>query len=144
MLNLLKKFSSKKDILKLINQFIKFGLVGAVNTILSYAITNIGFYVLGMHEQLSNLIAFVITVFISFLLNRKFVFNEQEANETSWIKQLIKVYASYSITGLFLTALLLYFEETILGVPHYIATLMNLIVTIPLNFILNKLWAFKN
>lgn len=125
----------------LLTQFIKFGLVGGINTILSYAITNIGFYVLNLHEQISNIIAFVITVFISFLLNSKFVF-KQEEKRNFW-KSLLKVYASYSITGLFLTAILLYIEEQLLGIPHYIATLMNLIVTIPINFILNKLWAFK-
>ncbi len=125
----------------LLKQFIKFGLVGGINTILSYAITNIGFYVLNLHEQISNIIAFMITVFISFILNRKFVF-KQEEKRNFW-KSLLKVYASYSITGLFLTAILLYIEEQLLGIPHYIATLMNLIVTIPINFILNKLWAFK-
>ena len=134
---------NKEDLINLIKQFIKFGLVGGINTILSYAITNIGFYVLGLHEPISNLIAFVITVFISFILNGKFVFQSSNQNEQSWIKRLLKVYASYSITGLFLTALLLYIEETIFGIPHYIATLMNLIITIPVNFILNKLWAFK-
>ena len=134
----------KKDLLNLLKQFIKFGMVGAVNTVLSYAITNIGFYVLKLHEQISNVIAFVITVFISFILNGKFVFKEQEKNEQSWIKRLLKVYASYSITGLFLTAILLYIEESIFGVPHYIATLMNLIITIPINFLLNKLWAYKS
>ena len=125
----------------LLTQFIKFGLVGGINTVLSYAITNIGFYVLNLHEQISNVIAFVITVFISFILNKKFVFKQEE--KRSFWKSLFKVYASYSITGLFLTAILLYVEEQIFNIPHYVATLMNLIVTIPINFILNKLWAFK-
>lgn len=123
-------------------QFIKFGLVGAINTVLSYAITNLCFYVLHWHAQVSNLIAFIITVFISFILNGKFVFNEGKQKQSIW-KSLLKVYASYSITGLFLTGILLYVEEQILGIQHYIATLMNLVVTIPINFILNKFWAFK-
>ncbi len=135
--------NSKEDLIKLIKQFVKFGAVGALNTVLSYAITNISFYVLGLHEQISNFIAFFITVFISFLLNRKFVFETKDGKKIDWKVQLLKVYASYSITGLFLTALLLFIEESWLGIPHYIATLMNLIVTIPINFLLNKLWAFK-
>lgn len=123
-------------------QFIKFGIVGAINTVLSYSITNLCFYLIHLHAQVSNLIAFVITVFISFVLNGKFVFNEGKQKQSIW-KSLLKVYASYSITGLFLTGILLYVEEQILGIPHYIATLMNLVVTIPINFILNKFWAFK-
>lgn len=127
---------------ELLTQFIKFGIVGAINTVLSYIITNTCFYALNWHAQVSNMIAFVITVFISFMLNRKFVFKQENEKQNFW-KSLLKVYASYSITGLFLTAILLYIEEQLLGIPHYIATLMNLVVTIPINFLLNKFWAFK-
>lgn len=129
-----------KKFKKTIIQFIKFGMVGVINTTLSYLITNVGYYMLGLHQQICNVIAFIITVFISFLLNSKFVFK----NNNGFFKALIKVYASYSITGLFLSALLLYVEEDILNIPHYIATLINLIITIPINFILNKFWAYKD
>ncbi len=136
----MKKIFNKKAII----QFIKFGLVGGLNTILSYIITNSGYYILGLHEQICNVIAFVITVFISFLLNSKYVFKKEDSTKkNSFGKLLIKVYLSYSITGLFLTAILLYFEETVFLIPHYIATLMNIMVTVPLNFVLNKFWAFK-
>jgi len=133
---------NKENLKKGIIQFIKFGTVGAINTVLSYAITNGAYYLLHLHEQISNIIAFVITVFISFMLNGRFVFTENKEERNFW-KSLLKVYASYSITGVFLTAILLYIEEELLGIPHYIATLMNLLVTIPLNFILNKFWAYK-
>ena len=132
-----------EKIKQMIIQFLKFGIVGAINTVLSYAITNGAYYLLHMHEQMSNFIAFIITVFISFMLNGKFVFTENKEERDFW-KSLLKVYASYSITGLFLTAILLYLEEELLGIPHYIATLMNLVVTIPINFILNKFWAYKD
>ena len=123
-------------------QFIKFGIVGGINTVLSYGITNGCYYLLHLNEQVSNIIAFVITTFISFMLNGNFVFKENGEKRSFW-KSLLKVYASYSITGVFLTAILLYVEEQLLGIPHYIATLMNLVVTIPLNFVLNKFWAYK-
>ena len=124
-------------------QFLKFGIVGAINTVSSYIITNFCYYLLHLHEQISNAIAFVITVFISFLLNGNFVFKENKEKRKFW-KSLIKVYASYSITSLFLTGILLYIEEQKFGIPHYIATLMNLVVTVPINFLLNKLWAYKD
>ncbi len=133
---------NKEKLKETIVQFIKFGTVGAINTVLSYAITNGAYYLLHLHEQISNIIAFVITVFISFMLNGKFVFTENKEERNFW-KSLLKVYASYSVTGVFLTAILLYIEEELLGIPHYIATLMNLVVTIPVNFILNKFWAYK-
>lgn len=133
---------NKQNIKDIVIQFIKFGIVGAINTVLSYIITNTCYYVLHLHAQISNIIAFIITVFISFMLNGKFVFNKNSEKRSFWCS-LAKVYASYSITGLFLTAILLYVEEQLIGIPHYIATLMNLVVTIPINFILNKFWAYK-
>jgi putative flippase GtrA len=123
-------------------QFIKFSIVGVINTIISYTISNIGYYIFHIHEQICNIIAFVITVFLSFILNGKFVFMK-EKDETCLWRALIKVYISYSITELFLTGLLLFIEEGKLQIPHYIATLINLAITVPLNYILNKFWAYK-
>lgn len=133
----------KNKLKNLVIQFLKFGIVGVINTVLSYIITNGCYYIFHLHAQVSNFIAFAITVFISFNLNGKFVFNENNEKRSFW-KSLLKVYASYSITGLFLTAILLYIEEQVFGIPHYIATLMNLVITIPVNFILNKCWAYKS
>ena len=127
----------------LIIQFVQFGIVGVINTVLSYLITNGCYYALSLHEQVSNIIAFVITVPISFMLNGKFTFSKAQSGQ-GFLKPLLKVYASYSITGIFLTAILLHIEENILGIPHYIATLINLIITVPVNFLLNKFWVYKD
>lgn len=131
------------ELKKLIIQFVQFGIVGVINTVLSYLITNGCYYALNLHEQISNIIAFLITVPISFILNGKFTFKKEEKTQ-EFLKPLLKVYASYSITGIFLTAILLYIEENIIGIPHYIATLMNLVITIPVNFVLNKFWVYKD
>lgn len=125
-------------------QFVKFGMVGAVNTGLSYLITNGAYYAFGLHEQLCNLINFIITVLVSYLLNSRFVFRPEESKAQPWYKALAKVYASYGLTELVLAGLLLFVQERLLGIPHYIATFLNLCVTIPLNFLLNKFWAYAN
>ena len=127
---------------QLVMQFVKFGIVGVINTVLSYLITNGCYYALSLHEQISNIIAFLITVPISFMLNAKFTF-EQKQTRKEFLKPLLKAYGSYSITGLFLAAILLYIEEKIFGIPHYIATLINLTITVPINFLLNKFWVYK-
>lgn len=131
-----------------IRQFISFGIIGALNTALSYGITNFCYYCLGLHEQISNLINFVITVFISYLLNSRFVFSadesEHERREQKWYMALFKVYASYAFTELLLMGILLFVQERLFGIPHYIATLINLIVTVPINFVLNKFWAYRD
>ena len=121
-------------------QFVGFGLIGLLNTVLSYGITNVCYYAFGLHEQISNLFAFLITVLISYLLNSRFVF---EKDKQPWYLALAKVYASYAFTELILMGILLFIEERLFGIPHYIATFVNLIITVPLNFLLNKFWAYR-
>lgn len=123
-------------------QFVKFGIVGAFNTILSYVIVNVMFYVWHINEQIGNLTAFVITVFISYMANSRFVFRET-AKEQSFLAGLVKVYVSYSFTGLFLTAVLLWVEKDLLQIPLYIGTFANIFITVPINFVLNKFWAYR-
>jgi len=123
-------------------QFVKFGMVGGFNTILSYVIVNGMFYAWNVSELIGNMVAFIITVFISYMVNSRFVFSET-AKEQSFLAGLVKVYISYSITGIFIASALLYIEVHILEIPLYIATFANIFITVPINFILNKFWAYR-
>lgn len=123
-------------------QFVKFGIVGGFNTILTYVIVNVMFYVWGIDEQIGNIVAFIITVFISYMANSRFVFRDT-AKEQSFLAGLVKVYVSYSVTGLFITSALLYLESEILHIPLFIGTFANIFITVPINFILNKFWAYR-
>lgn len=125
---------------KLINQFIKFGLVGVINTLLSLFI----YYILihfNVHYIIANLIGFILSVLNSFFLNNKYVFTNNKKDKI--LKKLFKVYLSYGTTLLFGT-LLLSLQVELLGVSELIAPVINLFFTIPLNFLLNRNWAFKN
>ena len=126
----------------LILQFLKFGIVGAFNAFFSYFIYYIGLKI-GFHYAVSNFFAFVITVFVSFLLNGMFVFKENRIGKKGWIKALFKVYTSYATTSLFLTTILLWIQVDVLGWSEVIAPFINLFFTVPINFLLNKFWAYR-
>lgn len=128
---------------KIIIQFIKFGIVGGFNTVFTYLIYYIGI-VLGAHYIVSNAIAFVITVFISFLLNNRFVFKGERRKGIEWLKALLRVYVSYAGTSLVLTSVLLWVQVDCIGISEKIAPFINLIFTVPINFLLNKFWAYKD
>jgi len=129
----------KKNII----QFIKFGIVGVINTFTSYVIVNSCYYLLNLHLQISNIIAFVLSVLVSFSLNSRFVFKKEQGEKRNVFYALGKTYLTYSFTGLFLTAILTEIECNKLGIPLYIASLMNLVITVPINFILNKFEELK-
>lgn len=120
----------------------KFGMVGAVNTVLSLVI-QWAFLAMGFYYQIGNVVAFVITVFLSYLINGYFVFGEENGKRTFSLKALCRVYLSYSVTGLFLNAILLYIWNDLAGLNPNISPVINLVFTIPINFILNKFWAYR-
>ena len=132
-------------------QFVKFGIVGVSNTLISYVLYAGSlmlfqkFGVLPKGDYLvAQVIAFVLSVAWSFYWNNKMVFVKEEGKERSLWKSLLKTYVSYSFTGLFLNSILLIFWVQIMHISEYIAPIINLLVSVPLNFIINKFWAFKS
>lgn len=123
-------------------QFIKFGFVGGINTVLSYVIYYVLCLIMGWNYLLSQGVAWFITVFISYILNNIMTFSDGGKAEWSF-KSLVKVYVSYSITGLFLATFLSWIWVDILSISKALAPIINLLFTIPLNFILNKYWAYS-
>ncbi len=122
-------------------QFVKFGIVGLSNTLISYVVYVAGVW-FGMHYLLASILGFVISVLNSFYWNNKYVFG-QGKEERNLLKTLLKTFMAYAFTGLVLANILLYIWVDILGISEYLGPLINLVVTVPLNFVINKLWAFR-
>lgn len=123
-------------------QFLGFGMVGVTNTLLSYSVYALLVW-LGAHYLIASGTAFILSVAWSYMLNNRFVFKESEGENRIWWKILLKIYASYAVSGLVLANILLYVWVGLLAVNEYLAYFINLFFTIPLNFILNKYWAFR-
>jgi putative flippase GtrA len=127
----------------MLTQFIKFGVVGFSNTAIAYIIYS-GLYYLGLHYIIANTIAFILSVLNSFYWNNKYVFKSgDDQKKSAFWPALLKTYISYAFTGLVLSSGLLYVFIKIMRISAYIAPLLGLVITVPLNFVLNKKWAFK-
>ena len=131
-------------------QFVKFGVVGLSNTIISYIIYVVALLLFQKNNLIPNvdylvaqIIAFILSVLWSFYWNNKFVFEKEENEERNILRALIKTYISYAFTGLFLNSILSLLWVEIIGIPKIIAPIINLVVSVPLNFIMNKFWAFS-
>ena len=128
----------RKDFLSFVIQFIKFGIVGVSNTLISLAVYYFLIY-LGINYLLACSIGFVVSVANAYYWNSRYVFKKSDKNK---IRTLLKTYSSYGIT-FFLSLGLMFLMVDILGISEYIAPLVNLCITIPINFLLNKFWAFS-
>lgn len=135
-------------------QFVKFGIVGVTNTFLALAINWISLIVLEKmgilvdnpsgQASIANVIAFLLSVLWSFYWNNKLVFVLEDGQQRNILRTLLKTYVSYSFTGIFLNTLLLYLWIDVIGLSKFVAPLINLLVSVPINFLINKFWAFKS
>lgn len=131
-------------------QFVRFGIVGVSNTLISYILYSgslLIFQRVGILFKydyvVAQVISFVLSVLWSFFWNNKLVFVKGEGEYRNFFKTLLKTYVSYSFSGLFVSSALLVLWVDVLGISEFIAPLLNLVVTVPMNFLINKFWAFK-
>lgn len=131
------------------SEFIKFGLVGVSNTIVSYCLYALSlqiFLKLNLFSStdyiIANIISFLLSVLWSFYWNNKYVFKLDEGEHRSIWKALLKTYVSYGFTGIILNNILLVLWVRVIGINKMLAPIINLIINIPINFFMNKLWAF--
>lgn len=130
-------------------QFIKFGIVGVSNTIVNYVIYLLSLHVLEVWrgEQrfdylIAQIIAFLLSVLWSFFWNYKYVFAQKEKSLGEIVKQLMKAYISYSVTGVFLNSILLFVEIDVFEMSKVLAPVINIFISVPINFLMNKYFTF--
>lgn len=150
----------------LIKQIVSFGLVGILNTIVSQIVYMICVGV-GIHYIAANVIGFIVSVFHAYLWQTKLVFKEDESLEKRvWWQVLLKTFAAYAFTGLVLNNVFLILWIDVIRIERFtpaltglvnsfgiqvenrdlavtIAPLLNIVINVPINFIINKFWAYK-
>lgn len=125
-----------RQIIKKYSQFIKFSIVGVMNTTISLIV----YYILlffGMHFLIANAIGYLVGIINGFILSSKFVF-KTDMNINSGSK-FVLTYVSSFIIG----STILYFLVEILLVPETIAPLIISIFNVIYNYIINKVWTFN-
>lgn len=130
-------------------QFFKFGLVGVSNTLISYAIEQLCYYVIfsGLEKEIiriiiSSVLAFAVSVTNSYVLNLIYVFKTEPRGIGQILASYLKTVLCYSLTGLLISPLIKLWLGS-LGMKFYLSSFISLVATVPLNFIMNKFWAFR-
>ena len=121
-----------------LSRFIKFGLVGVLNTIINW-ILFILLNNMGVYYIISNIIAYSISTLNSYLWNSKWVFkyNGNNVNQTTF-KFII-----LNIIGLVLNTIILLLLVDIIKLSKIIALIIATGIVMILNYFINKLWVFK-
>lgn len=149
-----------------IRQFIEFTLVGVSNTLISEGIYAVLVF-FRMHYLPASFIGFSLSVINAYYWNNKYVFKEQEGGEKRvWWKVFCKTYIAY-FWGYLANAALLALWIDLVEISRFMVPLggwfmdrglekldarflgnllaagLNLLITVPINFVINKYWAFR-
>lgn len=120
------------------NKFIKFSIVGFSNLFISLAVYYVLIF-LSINYQIANTVGFLVATFNSYFWNKLWVFK----NNKNKISDIIKFYI-VCLSSWLLSTVLLYIWIQKLGISDKIAPIVNLCITTPLNYLMNKLWVFRN
>lgn len=130
-------------------QFFRYCFIGLSNTLLNYilyvtCLSLIRAVKSGLEYDYvaASIVSFFLCVFWSFFWNSRYVFQDGRENR-KWAVALLKMYLAYSVSGILLNNVLLYLYISVLGISVYIAPILSLIICVPVNFIMNKYWAFR-
>ena len=121
-------------------QFIKFGIVGLLNTFIALGVYYVFIWIDPSTHMalLGQGVGWFFGVLNAFALNRIFVFKE---SREVWWKVLIKLYIAYAMSlGIALVLTIVLIE--LLGVSVVLTPLLILFVTVPFNFLVSKYWSF--
>ena len=119
-------------------RFIKFGMVGVINTLVNWII----FFILNaldMYYILANIIAYILGTVNSYLWNTLWVFKyKDKASTETTIKFII-----LNLIGLGLNTGILYVLVDLCNLNKFIGLVITTAIVMIINYIVNKLWVFS-
>lgn len=120
---------------KTLKQIIQFGLVGGVNTLLTYVIYFLTYQQIGAVAAMA--LGYGITSIIGLLVNRTWVFSTKKDLN----KIIPRFYTTYGITWLLIIIATAFFNDVI-HIAGLIVPIFSLLITFPINYILSRKWVF--
>ncbi len=119
---------------KLINQILKFGVVGGIAFVIDYGILFLLAKVIGLNELISAAISFIVSLTFNYFLSTKWVFDAKKQTP----KEVI-IFVLLSVVGLGINEVLIYLGIKKLGIDVMIVKLFATAIVMVYNFITRKL-----
>jgi putative flippase GtrA len=124
--------------LKLIVQFLKFGIVGVSNTLIAFALYTILLKVFGVWYVAASGIGFAVGAVNGFLLNRRWTFREHVGDALTPVR-----WAIVQSCGLGLNLGLVYMFVRGLGMDELLGQIPTTAIVTVLTFAANRAWTFR-
>jgi putative flippase GtrA len=127
------------NLVKLFKQFVQFGLVGVINTTVSFIIYEVFAILLNIDYLVSNIVSYVVGAVISFTLNKIWTFGSKEP-----VKKEAIVFLSVFIPCLALQNVFLILCKENLGLGKTISYILATGFYMIINFFGHKYITFRN
>jgi len=128
---------SKQEICK---QFVRFCLVGIINTVVDFSVYLFFSRVIGLYFLLANILAILAAMTVSFILNKYWTFaNLEKKIKTQYLK-----FALVNLVYFFLNNSIVLCLVDYLNLYDLWAKVIAIIIGLFWNFFANRYWTFKN
>jgi putative flippase GtrA len=120
-------------------QFIKFNLVGLVNTLVDYAVYSL-LVTLGVQYLAAQVVSYSAGMVNSYLMNKYWTFGERKTAVSG--TQLLR-FILLNLATLGLALLVLYVFSRQWGIHPLVSKLAATVLTMAVNFVGSKLWVYR-
>lgn len=124
---------------KLLNQILKFGLVGGTAFVIDYVLLYFCTEFLHIHYLISSIISFTVSVIFNYILSVKWVFDVKKKQD---VKDFV-IFIILSVIGLGINSLIMYVMVEKFGVYYMLSKIVSTAVVMVYNFITRKIFVEK-
>ena len=132
-----------KKLLKKYKFIILYGIFGVLTTIINIVTYALCYDMFNISNVVSNIIAWVLSVLFAFITNKIWVFESKSFDFKIFIKELWNFIVCRLATGA-LDLSIMYVGVDLLKGPALILKIASNIIVIILNYVMSKLFVFKN
>ena len=122
---------------KLMEQIMRFGIVGVIAFVIDYAVLLLLTEVAGIHYLLSSAVAFLVSVIFNYILSITFVFETDKSKSKG---AQFSLFAVMSAGGLGINQLMMWLVSDVMFVPYQLSKFLATAVVMVYNFVTRKLF----
>ncbi|HIT22514.1 MAG TPA: GtrA family protein [Candidatus Scybalousia intestinigallinarum] len=124
---------------KLIDQILKFGVVGGLAFLIDYGLLYVLTEFVGIHYLISSVISFTVSLIFNYILSIKWVF---DVTKKQTVKE-ITIFVILSVIGLGINQVVMYVGSDLLHVYYMLTKIVATAIVMVWNFVTRKIFIEK-
>ena len=119
-----------------------YGIVGCLATAINIGVYLLCYELLSIHNVPSNIIAWIISVFFAFIMNKLFVFESKDMSRSVFMSELCKFVIARLSTGL-IDLIIMFVTVDVMAWNAAVWKIISNIIVIIGNYVLSKFVVFR-